>query len=247
MYTFKNKKVNYYDNKIDSENTIIALHGWGQNIQMMQPLVSELIIKNRVIIFDLPGNGKSEEPDEVFSVYDYTKMLHDFIKENKIKNPILIGHSFGGKIALIYASKYYVKKLVVLAPTYKKSTKKISLRLRIAKKLKFIPLVDKYLKYLRNKMGSEDYKNASEVMRKIMVKHVNTDITDIIKNIKASTLIVWGENDQAVNISLAYELEKMIKDSGVVVYKNSTHYAYLENINNLKIVLRSFLEEKESK
>ena len=67
-------------------------------------------------------------------------------------------------------------------------------------------------------------------MRNILVKHVNYDITEKIKKIKCPTFIIWGENDTAVPVSDAYELERLIPDSGLSVYNNCTHYAYLENL-----------------
>ena len=242
MYTYKGIQINYYDNKKNTDKVIIALHGWGQNIEMMQPLTNAFEKEYRIIILDLPGHGLSKEPKEVLCVEDFCKIIRTFVVDKKIKKPILIGHSFGGKIALLYASKYEIEKLVLLAPTYKKTTKKASIRVRVAKKLKFIPIFNQYLNYLRNKLGSADYKNSSEMMRKIMVKHINTDVTNEISKITVPSLIVWGDKDLAVDVSLAYELEKLIKDSGVVIYKNSTHYAYLENLNNLKLVLKSFFD-----
>ena len=93
-------------------------------------------------------------------------------------------------------------------------------------------------------MGSTDYRNASPIMREILVNHVNYDITEFVKRIKASTLIVWGTNDEAVPLEDAYELESLIKDSGVVVYEGATHYAYLERLNQTINVLRVFLESR---
>ena len=57
------------------------------------------------IIVDLPGFGESNEPDIIWTMYDYAECIHELLKSLKVKNPILVGHSFGGKISLIYASK----------------------------------------------------------------------------------------------------------------------------------------------
>ena len=122
--TYKNISINYefYDN--DSNENLIFLHGWGQNIQMMQPIAKPFIKRNNVLIIDLPGFGESEEPKEVWSIYDYVEMVHEFVKDLKLKNPILIGHSFGGKISLAYAMKHDPKKIVLLASPYKKKIQK---------------------------------------------------------------------------------------------------------------------------
>ena len=93
---------------------------------------------------------------------------------------------------------------------------------------------------MQNKVGSTDYKNASEIMRGVLVKTVNTDLSEYAKRIKCPTLLIWGSNDEAVPVNRAYELEKLIKDAGVVVYEGATHYAYLERINDIYVVLDNF-------
>ena len=78
-------------------------------------------------------------------------------------------------------------------------------------------------------------------MRKILVEHVNLDITEDVKKITCPTLIIWGTEDMEVPVERAYELESLIKDSGVVVYEGCTHYAYIERLGQTINVLRSFL------
>ena len=90
-------------------------------------------------------------------------------------------------------------------------------------------------------MGSEDYRNASKVMREILVKHVNEDITDRVKTIKCPTIIIWGDKDMAVPLEDAYELSSYIKDSAVIVYDGCTHYAYLERLGQTVNIISSFI------
>lgn len=236
----KDISINYQYNDNNFEKTLIFLHGWGQNIQMMEPLSKRFNNKFNTLILDLPGFGKSEEPKEIWSIYDYANCVNDIVKKLKINNPILLGHSFGGKIALVYASIYDVDKLVVFGSPFCKEIKELPLKTKIYKFVKKTPILKVFAKSLANLIGSKDYKNSSGIMRSIMVKHVNLDIIEDVKKIKASTLIIWGDKDDAVNVSRAYELEKLIKDSGVVVYENATHYAYLERLNEIVIVLNKF-------
>ena len=236
----KSTKINYifYGS---GEDTIVLLHGWGQNIEMMKPIGDNLSKQNRILILDLPGFGKSGEPDTIWTMYDYAECIHELIEKLEIKNPILMGHSFGGKISLIYASKYEIKKLVLFASPYKKEIKKLSLKTRTLKTLKKVPGLNKLEGFAKKHIGSKDYKEASEFMRKILVEHVNLDVTEDVKKIKCPTLMIWGTLDRQVPIEEAYELEKLIKDSGVVVYEGCTHYAYLERLGQTINVLRSFL------
>ena len=237
--TIKNTKVNYVRIGNTKKETVVLLHGWGQNIEMMMPIGSRL--DKDVIIVDLPGFGKSEEPDFAWMVDDYVECIKELLDKLKVKDPILVGHSFGGKISLLYASKYKVKKLVLFGSPFKKEIKKDSIKTKLLKTAKKIPVLNKLEGFAKKHIGSSDYKNASVVMRKILVNTVNYDITDKIKNIKCPTLIVWGDLDDQVSLDDAYELESLIKDSGVVVYEGCTHYAYLERLNQTINVLNSFL------
>ena len=239
----KNINVHYEDNGLKKVDTIVLLHGWGQNIEMMMPLGNPFKDKKRVIILDLPGFGASEEPKEVWSVYDYAEFLNIFLKELDVDNPILLGHSFGGKISLAYASKYNVKKLVVFGSPFRKEIEKLSFKTKMLKTVKKIPAFSNLANLAKKYIGSTDYKNASPKMREILVSTVNLDITDDVKKIKCPTLIIWGTNDMAVPITDAYELEKLIPDAGVVEYPGS-HYTYLEYLDPITNVLKKFLKEE---
>lgn len=243
--TIKNVDINYeyFDNK--SKTSLVFLHGWGQNIKMMESLAKPFCKKYNVLIIDLPGFGDSAEPKEVWSIYDYSEMVNELLKELKIKNPILIGHSFGGKISLVYAIKYNPKKIVLLASPYKKNIKKPTLKMKIYKTVKKIPLLNKLEGFVKNHVGSTDYKNASEMMKKILVNHVNLDLTEEVKNIKCPTLLIWGTNDNAVSYEDGKTLEKLIPNAGLVTYEGCTHYAYLERLDQTIRVLNSFIGSDE--
>lgn len=221
--------------------TIVLLHGWGQNIEMMKPIGDRFTKDFDIVIFDLPGFGNSSEPKEFFSCYDYVELIHKALEELKVEKPIIIGHSFGGKLGLLYASIYETEKLVCLASPFCKEIQKVTMKARLLKALKKVPLLNKLEDFAKRHMGSTDYRNASGVMRNILVGHVNLDIKEDIKKIKCPTLLIWGTNDEAVSIERAYELEKLIKDAGLVVYEGCTHYAYLERLGQTISVLKSFL------
>lgn len=234
-------KINYVDYGNSSGDTIILLHGWGQNISMMKPVGDAFQDKNRIIIIDFPGFGQSEEPKYDWNNYDYVDMLHNLCKELNVTNPILIGHSFGGRISLLYASMYDVKKLVLFGSPFKKEIKKDSLKTKTLKALKKVPGIKKLEGFAKKHIGSTDYRNASETMRKIMVNSINHDMTEEVKKIKCPTLIIWGSLDEAVSLDRAYELEKLIADAAVIVYDECTHYAYLEKLGQTINILDNFI------
>lgn len=236
--------INYTRYGKTESDTVVLLHGWGQNIEMMQPLGNALQETNDIVIIDLPGHGFSEEPKEVLEVSDFVEIIKELLQKLNIENPILIGHSFGGKISLLYASKYPVKKLILLASPFKQEIKKLSLKTKMLKAAKKIPVLGNLENIAKKYIGSEDYRNASPMMRDILVKTVNLDITNEVSKIKCPTLMIWGTEDQAVPIEEAYDLENLISDSGVVVYEGCTHYAYLERLGQTIQVLKSFINEE---
>ena len=240
MFNYQDIKVNYIRYG-KGKDTIVLLHGWGQNIEMMKMVSDPFSDDYDIVIIDLPGHGNSEEPKTVYSLYDFVDCVKSLLDSLKIKNPILIGHSFGGKISLLYASMYDVKKLVLFGSPFKKEIEKLSLKTKMLKTAKKIPGINKLEGFAKKHMGSTDYKNASPLMREILVGHVNLDITEEVKKIKCPTLILWGTLDDAVPLERAYELESLISDAGVVVYEGCTHYAYLERLGQTISVLKSFL------
>lgn len=244
MYQYQNCQINIVEYGIKKKETIVFLHGWGQNIEMMEPLAKPFQNDYHVIIFDLPGFGKSEEPPHAWTLQEYVEMIHAYLEEKKIEKPNLVGHSFGGKISLLYASMYPTKNLVLLASPYKVRRKKPSLSVRILKQTKKLPGLKKVSEYLKSKMGSTDYKNATPIMRDVLVKHVNTDLTQDAKKITCPTIMIWGTDDQAVPLSDAYELEKIIQNSAVIVYEKKTHYAYLENLNQTVRIIKSLISKE---
>ena len=240
-FVYKDTNVNYvfYDNS--SKINLIYLHGWGQNINMMMPIAKPFIKKYNVLIIDLPGFGDSEEPSSVWSIYDYADMVHELAKDCKMKNPILIGHSFGGKISLVYASMYDTKKLVLLASPYRKKIGKVSFKTKVLKTMKKVPGLKGLAEASKKYFGSTDYKNAYVMMRQVLVRHVNLDVSEDAKKIKCPTLLIWGTLDDAVPYNDALDLEKIISNCGLVTYEGNTHYAYLERLAQTNNVLKSFI------
>ena len=228
---------NYGDNKgID----VVLLHGWGQNINMMKPLGNGINNAN-IYIIDLPGFGESSEPDYAWTLNDYVEFLHKLFTKLNIKKPILIGHSFGGEISLLYASIYEVEKIVVLDSPYRPIKKKLTLKQKMFKVAKKIPVLNKLEGFAKKHTGSKEYRSASDIMRKILVNSVNSDITNDIKRINVPVIIIWGEYDDTVPLKDAYDLEKILIDSAVIVYEGKTHYAYIEDLAKTINIINSFI------
>jgi len=235
----RNVETNYIQYGKDKGKNIIFLHGWGQNIEMMKPLADNFFKDYKVTILDFPGFGKSQEPEYDWNLSDYCEFLEEFINKLKIKNPILVGHSFGGRVALKYSSFHNVKKIVLFgAPCFVKNKDK-DLKTKVLKKLKKMPGMSEFGEFMKNYIGSTDYKSASPRMRQILVNVVNEDLSNCAKKIEAPTLLIWGENDEQVPINEAQELEKIMPDAALIRLPG-THYAYLENLQVVTNILYNF-------
>ena len=242
MYKYKGIEINYKEYGEKNGDAIVYLHGWGQNIQMMEPIANPFVSSHHLVIIDLPGFGASEEPKEAWTLEDYVDMIHNLLEDLKIDNPNLVGHSFGGKLSLLYSTKYQTKRIVLLASPYKVKKNPESKKLKLLKKIKKIPVLGGFADIAKKFMGSTDYKNATPRMREILVKHVNTDLTEKLDKVKCPALLIWGTADAAVPYEDAVELEKLIKDAGLVTYDGATHYAYLERLQQTINVLKSFIK-----
>ena len=230
---------------------VIVLHGWGANINTVLPIVNILKDRYKVYAIDLPGFGESEEPKEPISSFEYAKIVKDFIVDEGIEKASFIGHSFGGKLSIIMGSKYpdMVNKIVLIDSAglipkrgidyYVKVYSFKSLRF-IYKNFFFWLKDDKRMERFYKKFGSTDYRDSSGVMRKILVIVVNENLKDLLKDIKAPTLIIWGDEDTDTPLYMAKTMEKEIKDSGLVVLEGAGHYSYLDDYYTFRAVINAF-------
>lgn len=231
---------------------LVILHGWGANIESIMPIVNTAPKKYKIYAYDAPGFGDSNEPNEVLSTYDYEKYLVEFLKLKNISKATFIGHSFGGKTLSIFAANHpeMVKKLILIDASgiIPKRTFSYYLKVYSFKLLRFIYTKlffwnsnTEGIKKFYEKFGSDDYQNSDGIMRKTFVKVVNESTREHFKDIKAPTLIVWGEKDEDVPLYMAKIFEKEIKDSGLVVLKNAGHYSYIDDYGTFSAVMSSFL------
>ena len=219
---------------------LVLLHGWGQNIAMMKPLGDNFSDRFRITILDLPGFGESSEPPVAWNIEKYSLMLEKFIKELEIKKPIIIGHSFGGRVAIRYSSRNPIEKLVLFGSPCIRIQESLSFKVKLLKKLKQIPGLDNFGEYMKQFIGSRDYKAASPIMRQTLVEVVNEDLSKYAREIEEPTLLIWGEYDEEAPVNDARELERIMMDAALIILPG-THYAYLENLERVVMILNKFI------
>ncbi len=231
---------------------VLVLHGWGAEIRAIKPIADALSAKFKVWLLDLPGHGESDLPPEDWDVYSYADFVKKVTEELGISNPILIGHSFGGRLSIILAAKKLLNppKIILVDSagikpkrgmdyyfkvyTYKMMKRVASLAGKLSESLE-----DK----IKSKFGSSDYKNAAPALRAVFVRVVNEDLTYLLKDIACPTLLFWGENDDATPLSDAKKMEKLIPDAGIVTVKGAGHFSYLDNFPMFNAVANKFLEK----
>ena len=232
--------INYVDYGNKDGKTLVLLHGWGQNIEMMKMIGDHFSKTNRIVIVDLPGFGLSDEPKEIIGVLGYTKIIKKLLDNLNIKKPILIGHSFGGRVSVKYASLYDTEKVILLSPALRGHDKK-GLKTKVLKSLKKVPGIKNLEGWAKNHIGSRDYKAASPVMKQVLVETVNEDLSLDAKKIKVPTVLIYGTLDEEVPYEDIKEYEKLIDDCGLIIYEGLSHYAYLENLDQTIRIIRNFI------
>lgn len=229
---------------------MILMHGWGCQSATLSSIASIAAEQHTVYNLDLPGFGKSDEPREVWGVDEYVGMLEEFVSKLGISKPIILGHSYGGRIGILYSSKNEVDKLILVDAAgikprrslkyyfkvYSFKTGKVVTRLLLGK-----AKAAERIEAMRKKKGSSDYANSSPVMRAVMSKSVNQDLKYAMPAIKAPTLLIWGENDTATPLADAKIMESLIPDAGLVSFPGGGHYSFLDNPYQFAAVLRSFI------
>ena len=246
MYYHYNDIDLYYEKYGNKNTNIVILPGWGDNRNTFKYMIDFLKEYATIYIIDYPGFGNSSFPSYDLTIYDYTNMIYEWIKDTNINNPILIGHSFGGRIitTLLGYYKYDFKNVIYLNSAGILPKVKIKTRVyKILKKIGFIlpkKIRNKYHKFLFSKFASNDYLNLNDNMRNTFKNIVSTDLTYYLNNIKSNVLIIWGNKDFITPIRDAKIMHKRIKDSELIILDNANHFSYL----NYPILINNIIYEQ---
>lgn len=243
-YYYQDIYINY---EIKGEGPpIIFLHGWGQSKETFYNIANQLL-NYKCYLIDLIGFGNSTEPYTPFDLNDYVLFLNQFISDLNIQNPIIIGHSFGGRIAVKYAStNNNIKSLILInsAGLRKKSVKRSLLTLKYKIKKKYYKLTKNIIKYnqLINTSGSKDYQSSSIIMKQTLSKIVKEDLTKNLKQINTKTLIIWGINDTITPYKDAVKMYKYIENSILKAYETD-HFSYINKEKEIIKDIKEFIGE----
>ncbi|MDX1608006.1 MAG: alpha/beta hydrolase [Candidatus Spechtbacterales bacterium] len=214
---------------------ILILHGWGSNANTWRKTQKELArLGYRSIAIDLPGFWRTEEPPEPWYLKDYTEFIDEFVQKLDLYGFTLMGHSFGGRIAIDYATRYPKKlhALVLVAAAgiirHKKAKLKLLLVLtKIGNMIFTVPPLY-WFKPIAQKMwyrftGEHDYEKATPVMKTVMQRVLNEELYERLPHITTPTLILWGDQDTTTPLTDGFVIHKMVPVSHLHVFPGEPH------------------------
>lgn len=233
--------------------TVVLVHGNAGSIQDFEfGTFAHLADNYRTIAFDLPGHGSSKRKEKTMTIEAQATILHQALVEIGVKSPVLVGHSWGGAVALAYSLLYpnELGGLVLLAPAAypdadSKSRIATLLNIPILGDLSLAivkPLISsKVLKheleeaFYPDKVPQDYFKLAKdEWLDREQIKNYINDEKELnqslqklcskYSSLKVPTVIVTGDSDRTVSPEQnAYRLHKTIPNSKLIVLPKTGH------------------------
>lgn len=229
---------------------LLILPGWGDKSDNWYAVAQLLANRFQVFVLDLPGFGISDAPPVPWSIDDYKELVKGFLKEMDIQQPILMGHSHGGKVSCTIAGEGNGNcRALVLVSASGVDIPSLTVKGKILwfKTIKLLAkplgkLGNKIVEYYRNKLGSRDYKEAGSI-RATMVKVVNYKLFNTLPKINAPTVIIWGSDDKTLDVKQSKIFEKLIKDSYIKLIWGANHHPHLSHPQELAEFSEEFLAQ----
>ena len=227
-----------------SDITIVFLHGWGMSGDCFEKIVHG-VQDYSTLTLDLYGFGNSIEPQDYFDTYEYSYRVFLLLKMLDIKNIVLVGHSFGGRLSILLSSIFEIDvRGIVLASSAGLNRFSIVKWLKI-KKYKITKWLVKH-KVLKEqvleKFGSRDLKNAKPILKQVLKKVVCQDLSYLLKNINIKTLLIWDKKDKETPYWICKKFNKTIPLAKSKFYNTGRHFSIFYNVNKFSIDLGEFCE-----
>ena len=249
-------EVSYKVSGQKSRDLIVFLQGWATTKEIYDELADYLSQYAQVLQFDFPGFGLTPEPPQSWSVQQYAAFTSQILKSFDYDNLIIVAHSFGGRIAIELAadhSRYNAKikrmffidvagcKLNDASKTMRTiKYKAIKNAIKLPGVYQMFPeLIDEW----KSNQGSADYKNASEIMRGVLVQAVNYDQTELLGKINVPVNLIWGENDHDTPIRIAEIMNGEIKESSLDLIENAGHFPFIDDKEAVCEIFRRYLAD----
>jgi len=214
---------------MSSNKTIVFLHGWGSNKEVMKQAFSKELKDYKHIYIDMPGFGKSINVDYILTTHEYASIINEFLNALNISADIIAGHSFGGKVATLLNPPLLV--LLSSAGIIENKSAKTLLTIRMAKIFNKFGL-GKVTKMLRSKDVNMMSQNMYETFKNV----VDEDFSEVFKNYNGAALLFWGETDTATTLESGKIMHSLIKNSKFYSYP-SDHYFFMKYHNEVSNII----------
>ena len=209
---------------------ITILHGWGSNKALMKQSFGTFMSGFRHIYIDLPGFGGST-CSIALETEDVARIVELLMVHINASKDIVLGHSFGGKVALLLAPSVLV--LVASAGVYVPKSLKVKSKIFLFKTLKTLGLAK-----FRSLFVAADAKNLSEPMYQTFKNVVNEDYLNLFAQYKGKGLLFWGKQDTATPLSSGKKIAQAIDDSKLEEYEGD-HYFFMKNAADISAKIES--------
>lgn len=243
----------YYEKYGNKKKTILILPGWGDTRKTFFNIINYFKDDYTIYILDYPGFGNSIFPNKSLTIYDYANLIKNFMSDNSIINPIIIAHSFGGRIATLLTGYYNEKidKMIMIDVASIKPKKTIFqfVKEKIYKLLKKSAFLlpkrkkDKYLQKLIKIFGSDDYKSIPKPMQDTFKNIVNENLIYYLKPIKSEVLLLWGKLDKSTPLKDGIKINNLIKNSEIIIFPKAGHFSYLDYPLLTNNIIKEFIKE----
>lgn len=234
---------------------VLALHGWGGSIRSFWPVAERLGANGYAVhLIDLPGFGQSQPPSDPWGVTDYARFVLAYLDASELPRVALLGHSFGGRIGLVLAAQYpeRVSRMVLANSAGLRTPLSGPQRLRngVARALRqsldglgLTSLRARLQTFYNRRYASQDYLNAGP-LRETFVRIISEDLTPYAAQVKAPTVLIWGDQDVETPLWQGRKLEQVIPDAGLIVFAGAGHFSYLERLNDYLRIVEHFLKDE---
>ena len=210
---------------LQNRETIIFLHGWGSNKEVMK-VFKDSFSDYKLLFIDMPGFGKSDT-DEVWTTHKYATKIDKFLKELNIEKFCIVGHSFGGKVATLLNPKYLI--LLSSAGIVEKKPLKVKLKIKLYKLLKPFGIAK-----VKKLFVSDDVKGMSENMYQTFKNVVDEDFRGEFRKCTSKSLVFGGSEDKAVSPQSNRKIGELLNSSVTIL--DGDHYLFMNKKNRETIV-----------
>ncbi len=201
-------------------SAILILHGWGSHKELMKQAFAKQLPTLKHLYLDLPGFGKSSNP-MILTTDDYAKIIKVFLEQINTEPDIVIGHSFGGKVATLLDAPCLV--LLSSSGVLIQKPWKVKLAIKLSKLIK--PLGGNRLKKM---FRSADVQGMSTQMYETFKNVVDEDFEPYFAICKSKTLCFWGKVDTATPPYTGEKIASLIKNSQFYLL-DGDHYFFLHH------------------